>query len=419
MRLLQLWRGLFAASIVVYVAARIGIEAGAPPSVGVLALWTVVLLGGGGVVLVLAIIARVAVFKRRLRRGIAARRDAAIVAPYDVLEQAFGPLVESGAARGLAVALVVPGHPRICFPATDSDAQQTDLYEIGSLTKPMTAEVLATMIVDGTATMATRVGDVLSDAALPPSIAAITVAELATHQSRLPRIPRTIRMALAALFSGDPYRWLSRADLVRSLASARRTTARGTYSNFGFAVLAQMVGILDGNEYRRALESRLLRPLGLADTHLDPDGDVALRHPRGHDLLGVPTPRWHAGGIAGAGGVSMTLADGAAWLAAHVNPPAAFQEIVAMVTRPLASLGPDRVGMGWVIREIDGTDIVWHNGGTGGFSSFAAFDAMRGVGVIAFAASSHISALDRAGFHVICACAARWGHGAGSGARDG
>ena len=105
----------------------------------------------------------------------------------------------------------------------------------------------------------------------------------------------------------------------------------------------------------------------------------------------------------------MTIADAATWLAAHIEPHDDFRNIVRMVTEPRAPLGEGRIGMGWCVQEMGEATVVWHNGGTGGFSSFAAFDPERGVGVIALAASFHIAALDRAGFAALAECAARWG----------
>jgi CubicO group peptidase (beta-lactamase class C family) len=46
------------------------------------------------------------------------------------------------------------------YPGGDQRDRESRLYEVGSLTKPMTAEVLAAMIADGTVTMTTRVGDI-------------------------------------------------------------------------------------------------------------------------------------------------------------------------------------------------------------------------------------------------------------------
>jgi hypothetical protein len=58
-----------------------------------------------------------------------------------------------------------------------------------------------------------------------------------------------------------------------------------------------------------------------------------------------------------------------------------------------------RVGLGWHIRAANGRSIVWHNGGTGGYQSFAAFDPEAGTAVIVL--SNSTSTNDDIGWHII------------------
>ena len=323
-------------------------------------------------------------------------------APYEIVEHTFAPLVASRIVRDLTVALIVPGEEIAWYPTNDSRERERRLYEVGSLTKPMTAEVLASMIEDGRSAITIRIGDVIPD--LPSDIASITLEELVTHQSRLPRLPPSLMFRLTVPFTSDPYRSLTAARLVRILAKARRTSPAGTYSNFGFGVLGYVLGKSHGLDFANALDTRLLRPLGLANTFLDASDDLEPRFQRVNGSTGVRVKRWHTAAIAPAGGVSMTIVDGATWLAAHIEPPEGFREIVRMVIQPRAPLANYRIGMGWCVVEVDGRSIVWHNGGTGGFSSFAAFDPAGRIGIIAFAASPHVVALDLACFEVVRTC---------------
>ena len=36
------------------------------------------------------------------------------------------------------------------------------------------------------------------------------------------------------------------------------------------------------------------------------------------------------------------------------------------------------IGLGWIRTKLPGGDMWWHNGGTGGFRSFAGFSAEQG-----------------------------------------
>jgi hypothetical protein len=57
------------------------------------------------------------------------------------------------------------------------------------------------------------------------------------------------------------------------------------------------------------------------------------------------------------------------------------------------------VGLGWHIRDNGKTKIVWHNGGTGGFRTFAGFVKDRKMGVVVLS-NMNISA-DDIGFHIL------------------
>jgi D-alanyl-D-alanine-carboxypeptidase/D-alanyl-D-alanine-endopeptidase len=35
------------------------------------------------------------------------------------------------------------------------------------------------------------------------------------------------------------------------------------------------------------------------------------------------------------------------------------------------------IGLAWLIRHVDGHDVIWHNGGTGGYRTWIGFDKAR------------------------------------------
>jgi CubicO group peptidase (beta-lactamase class C family) len=40
------------------------------------------------------------------------------------------------------------------------------------------------------------------------------------------------------------------------------------------------------------------------------------------------------------------------------------------------------IGMNWLTRSMNGREVVWHNGGTGGYRTFIGFDKTRKIGAI-------------------------------------
>jgi serine-type D-Ala-D-Ala carboxypeptidase/endopeptidase len=47
------------------------------------------------------------------------------------------------------------------------------------------------------------------------------------------------------------------------------------------------------------------------------------------------------------------------------------------------------VGLNWIVQDVGGRRIVWHNGGTGGFFSWAGFDPERRTGVVVLSNAAH------------------------------
>jgi CubicO group peptidase (beta-lactamase class C family) len=47
--------------------------------------------------------------------------------------------------------------------------------------------------------------------------------------------------------------------------------------------------------------------------------------------------------------------------------------------------GQSRIGFAWFTDQIDGSEVTWHNGTTGGFSSMVALDRRRAAAVIVLA----------------------------------
>lgn len=69
---------------------------------------------------------------------------------------------------------------------------------------------------------------------------------------------------------------------------------------------------------------------------------------------------------------------------------------------PVADMGRGgRIGAGWVILEASGREIVWHNGGTGGFRSWMGLDREGGRAVVLL--SGVARSVDRYGFELLTA----------------
>ncbi|MBB6119195.1 serine hydrolase domain-containing protein [Nocardiopsis algeriensis] len=257
-------------------------------------------------------------------------------------------------------------------------------YEIGSVTKTMTALLLADAVERGEVTEDTRLGDLLDLDGTPA--AEVTLAELASHRSGLPRLSPRLRDMVSGTLEvyrgGDPYR--VGPDTLLAQAAAAELDGRGEsrYSNLGHALLGLALARAAGTDYPSLLRERLLDPLGM-DTTLLPatEDDLPEDATAGLTGQGRTAAPWLARAYAPAGGVRSTPADMEHYARALLDGTA--PGTAALEPRWEAPGGC--IGYAWMLTDTDGTDVTWHNGGTGGFSAMIALDREAGRAVVVLA----------------------------------
>ncbi|MCV7225957.1 serine hydrolase domain-containing protein [Mycolicibacterium komossense] len=259
------------------------------------------------------------------------------------------------------------------------------VYEIGSITKTMTALLFAQAVADGELTPGARLGSLLD---LGGSAAAdVTLEELASHRSGLPRIADRPRDLIASGFAVLRHRNPYTADLATLLTQARaaKLTDRGSfsYSNLGAALLGEALAAHAGTSYPALLERALLQRLGMTRTFVPVSAaELAPDAPTGWSANGQREQAWTLNAYSPAGGVRSTPTDMARYA----------QALLDRRTPGLSALEPrwdagsgSRVGYAWFTLRAGNVDVTWHNGGTGGFSSMLALDREHGAAVVILA----------------------------------
>jgi CubicO group peptidase (beta-lactamase class C family) len=262
------------------------------------------------------------------------------------------------------------------------------LFEIGSVTKVFTALTLARLAVAGTADLDEPVAGLLPARATVPSRDGrpITLRHLATHTAGLPRLPTGMLLpALLHPSSPDPYADCTEERLLAALARTKLRAAPGRrfrYSNFGAGLLGLALARRAGTDYGTLITREIGVPLGLTCTGVDAGGLT-----QGHNRRRRPTPAWHLADLAGAGGLRSTAADLAGFVRVQAAGSGELAEAIRLSREVRHRIDPfSWVHLGWMGRRLHprqgGHLQLWHNGGTGGFSSFAGFDPEKEVAVV-------------------------------------
>jgi D-alanyl-D-alanine-carboxypeptidase/D-alanyl-D-alanine-endopeptidase len=285
--------------------------------------------------------------------------------------------------------------------ALDADT----VFEIGSITKVFTALLFADMVVRGEVSPGDPVAKFLPTGVQVPEFYGkpITLRDLATYTSGLPRLPSNFKPA----DKNNPYADYSVAQLYDFLASYKLSFAPGThyeYANLGFGLLGHALALRAGSSYEDLVVSRICAPLGMGSTRITLSPSMKERLARGHDASLAPVANWDIPTLAGAGALRSTANDLFTFLEVSTGnrrtPLASAMEMTFAERRPTGQ-GTPLVGQGWFISTLHNDEIVWKDGGTGGYASFVGFSTKSRRACILLSNAADYSGNTRAGMHLI------------------
>ena len=307
-------------------------------------------------------------------------------------------------ARVIVVGLVDEQGVRVVAhgtPAADGDS----VFEIGSITKVFTGILLAEMIERGEVALDDPIAKYLPKGLTLPSRNGkeITLGSLVTQSSGLPRLP----FNLAPRDGANPYADYTVELLYAALGKiqlAHDPYEHYEYSNLGVGLLGHVLSLRAGKSYEALLRERVLDPLGMSETVIVLDEARRIRLVPGHTATLEAAKNWDMGALAGAGALRSTANDMAKLLRAQLG----FVKVEgplgkALVRAPVALLPTVSeglaVGMGWHILTRRGLNIVWHNGGTGGYRSWVGYAPDKKTGVVVLSGTA--VAVDDIGLHLL------------------
>lgn len=319
----------------------------------------------------------------------------------DVEKQSLGIVVGVVDANGRRIV----AHGR--FDANDARAVDGEtIFEIGSITKVFTALALADMVEKGEVSLDDPVAKHLPAGVTMPERdgKTITFRELATHMSGLPRLPDN----LAPRDQGDPYADYTVEQFYGFLSGYKLSRDIGSvfeYSNLGFGLLGHVLALRAGTDYEGLIASRITKPLGMDSTAMTLSPALQARFTPGHDQSLQSVPNWQLPTLGGAGALRSSTNDMLTFLEAAMGkretPLQAAFTLTEATRRDIGGDGTTRIGLGWMITKVGNDEMIWHNGGTGGYRSFMGFLVKAKVGVVALSNTSTEVGVDDIGRHLL------------------
>lgn len=257
-------------------------------------------------------------------------------------------------------------HPLPVLPDT--------LFQIGSISKTMTATVAMRLVEQGKLALDTPICHYLPTLRLQDSAATAqaTLRHLFTHTGG---------------WVGDYFEDTGRGEdalarYVANMAALLQITPLGalwSYNNAGFSLAGRVIEAVTGQPFEAVAQESLFAPLGMTMSFFFPEDLMTHRFAVGHTVTDtettVATPWALRRSAHPAGGVTATVIDMVRYARFHLNggrtesglqlmQPAT---ITAMQTyQAAAGSMADGVGISWLLNTLDGVPLVSHGGATNG-----------------------------------------------------
>lgn len=308
---------------------------------------------------------------------------------------------------GIVVGVIEPKGTRVvAYGSLDQGDKRTldgdTIFEIGSVTEVFTSLLLADMVQRGEVALSDPVAKYLPEGVKVPERGGrrITLEDLATHTSGLPRLPSNLKPANPE----NPYADYSEARLYQFLSTYKMWRDVGSgfeYSNLGGGLLGHALARRAGMSYEALVTSRIAQPLHLRSTRITLSAEMKARLAVGHNARLVAVPNFDYQALAGSGALRSTANDLMVFVAANLgytkSPLAPAMAAMLKVRRPTTIPGTE-MALGWVVAS-DG--IVWRNGSTAGYRSFVGYEPKSRLGVAVLSNTFTNTGLNDIGMHLL------------------
>ena len=315
--------------------------------------------------------------------------------------------IDNGTNPGIVVGVLDADGPHyysvgVKSLTTKEPVDENSVFEIGSITKTFTGIILADKVIHGDMKLDDPLQKYLPKGVTAPSRngASITLVNLSNHTSSLPRMPGNFNPENASNPFAD-YTEKQMYDFLTNYALTRDIGSQYEYSTFAQGLLGHIMATKSGISYEQLMINVIAKPLDLSDTRISLTTLMKKNLAMGH-AEGKQVENWDLTSLAGAGAIRSTAVDMMKYLKANMGITKSnlypAMQLSHNHSRPEGSL--PMVGLGWhMMNADDNKEIVWHNGGTGGYRTFIGFIKGENKAVVVLS-NSNVS-IDDIGLHLL------------------
>ncbi len=262
--------------------------------------------------------------------------------------------------------------------------QKNTFFEIGSITKTFTSITAVNMLLEKGQTLETPIRLYLPSNL--PTLARdgieVNFKHIMTHTTGLSLFPDNFG---AGYYTGKLRKEFENYDRNKMFTWLLNTPLRSKpfttweYSNAAMGLLGTILELNYAKDYGTILKEKILIPLQLNDTKTDMADTDLSRWSKGYSN-GKEVEYWNSlNALNGAGVIKSTVSDMIKYGLANLNPPNtplgnAITKTQQITFLPFTEAGRIMINgrLGWfqlIHKDLPNETFIWHNGGTGGYSS--------------------------------------------------
>jgi D-alanyl-D-alanine carboxypeptidase len=251
-----------------------------------------------------------------------------------------------------------------------------DRFHIGSVTKPMTATMIAVLVEKGEISWNTTLADVFPELKdqIHPSLRTVTLEQLLLHRAGLQPFEEDKEIDQLPEFAGSPMgirkafaEWLFRRG-------ATSPVGEYVYSNAGYGLAAAMVERATGKDWESLMRELLFKPLGLKSAGFGWPARTHPNEPWGHQggdpefIPHSPNDKYQLTPfIAPAGDVHLNIIDLAYFAHLHLAALNGQAKLLKTTTFEKLHQPIGEYALGWNAQQIRELPASTHSGSAGTF----------------------------------------------------
>lgn len=266
------------------------------------------------------------------------------------------------------------------------------IFEIGSVTKVLTAALATTMINEGFFTRESLINDLIPAQYRNPRFSGLTVGDLLNHYGGFPKIPKMFGATQKLIL--DPYAHYSKAELFKYYKEyvPQKKEQKFEYSHLGYAILELVIEETGKKNYHDLIREKLFLPLEMKNSFID--FSEKKETVTGYNLALRKAGPWHFQSFAASEGAKSTVNDLCKFIRAHFEdnstPLSSLLGNAMQIEARTTYNDKIFIGNGWHIFEQSGKyEVYTHTGKTSGHSAFLAIIKDTHTGVVILSNSVH------------------------------